>query len=323
MMTLTTACDRFVHYKMFRQAKAPGTGQNIKRHVGWFIRWLLVQYGDERLSRMTTENVEAFIEHRRARVKSAHLTGIILRQFAKWGAEPKQRLWAWDQVAGIEVPKAPRQLPKPFRPEERDRLLDLPLTGSDALLRGLLYMAGLRNSEAANVRLKDVTEPYTMPTGQVILGRLYIVGKGAKERAVDIHPALWPLIDERMKEMGAGPLDRTLLVNRYGAKLSCKAIQKRCRQWGKVVGLTKSNPHRWRHTFATDALASSPGQLETLQKTLGHSSPATTMGYAQVSDERRASFISRLPMRVSGPSITPHTQDGGPVAENVNEIAER
>ena len=53
------------------------------------------------------------------------------------------------------------------------------------------------------------------------------------------------------------------------------------------VGLEKANPHRFRYSFATWAIASGARELD-VQLLLGHSSPQMTQHYARAYDSEQA-----------------------------------
>jgi len=60
------------------------------------------------------------------------------------------------------------------------------------------------------------------------------------------------------------------------------------RRIAKTVGLaTKANPHRFRYTFATWAIASGAREID-VQLLLGHSSPQMTQHYARAYDAEQA-----------------------------------
>ena len=70
-------------------------------------------------------------------------------------------------------------------------------------------------------------------------------------------------------------------------RLSRRAIQREIKLISERAGITKRvHPHTMRHTFATLTL-NNGADLATVQALLGHSNPATTQVYAQVSDEHK------------------------------------
>lgn len=143
----------------------------------------------------------------------------------------------------------------------------------DTALLELLYSAGLRISEALELRLShlDLENGWVKP-----------VGKGNKQRLVPLGaPAIQNLhkwLDQERPD--ANPLDDHVLVNPKGKKLSrmgaWKILRRLCHGLGKEV-----SPHTFRHSFATHCLQGGM-DLRVLQELLGHASVTTTQIYTHV-----------------------------------------
>src|SRR5688500_1542350 len=163
--------------------------------------------------------------------------------------------------------------------------MELPVSLQERVLRGLLYYAGLRQSEARGLRLRDITPPHMLPDGTKLPGGMHIWGKGSQERVVPIHGALWDLLVEYLRTV---PKDthpsRTVLVKHDGKPWPSYMVQRRVRGWGKAAKVSTPKSHRFRHAFATDLLESDT-DLRTIQLLLGHASLATTQIYTFVSDK--------------------------------------
>ena len=70
-------------------------------------------------------------------------------------------------------------------------------------------------------------------------------------------------------------------------RLSRRGIQREIVRIAKNSGLNKAiSPHILRHTFAALTL-NNGAELAAVQSLLGHSSPETTVIYAQLSEEKR------------------------------------
>ena len=123
-------------------------------------------------------------------------------------------------------------------------------------------------------------------------------GKGHKERVVPFADrcadALRTYLDHR------GPMAGPLFVGaRYGrlhpeVRLQPNGLKQLLRRRGRQAGIPKVHAHRFRHTFATWAIAHEARELD-VQHLLGHSSPemvrrySATYGSAQAA-ERHAAF---------------------------------
>jgi site-specific recombinase XerD len=137
-----------------------------------------------------------------------------------------------------------------------------------ALLR-LLYLCGLRASEAAALCWRDVT-----PVGKG--GEARILGKGAKLRTVGLPPALWR---ELMTLTPTRQPNAPVVPNGTGHPLGRQAVHRAVRGAAKRAGIKLAvSPHWLRHSHASHALDhGAPPQV--VQHNLGHASLATTTRY--------------------------------------------
>ena len=76
-----------------------------------------------------------------------------------------------------------------------------------------------------------------------------------------------------------------LFINKYGKRISNRAVQQRLDYWSKVVDLKcKISPHTLRHSCATHLLESS-GDIRAVQEFLGHEDISTTQIYTNINFE--------------------------------------
>jgi integrase/recombinase XerC len=227
-----------------------------------------------------------------------------LNMFAKWGL--RRRLWAVNPMDEAPKIKRPKRLPRPYTPDEHERLMALPLTGAEAVFRGLLAYAGLR-----------VTEACTLQIGNVRLGRpdrpgaLRILGKGNKERIVPVVPELDDLLRDWM--LAAGDLldaRAPFVQQRSGRPWTRRMVEQRTAAWGEVARVASCIPHRFRHSFATMMLERG-ATIREVQEALGHEDIATTALYLQVVNQALVDAVMRLSPRlrqadrVTGPGSVP------------------
>lgn len=168
----------------------------------------------------------------------------------------------------------------------------------DRAMLVLLYDAGIRLSELLGLLVGDVR-----------LGddpRIYVTGKGSKERAVAITPATADHLSAHLCCMhGASPDpgDPLFFTMRGGCKcrMSASNVQRivqecadKARQ-GCADVPAKVHPHMFRRTRATD-LYQNGVALELVSRILGHSSMETTKVYAKPSmDMMRTAMESAQP----------------------------
>ena len=150
------------------------------------------------------------------------------------------------------------------------RLLALEPNRRNRVLLRLLYIAGLRVSEVAALKWRDL-QPRTDG------GQVTVFGKGDKTRVVLLPTAIWR---ERLRfRQGAG-LDAPVLPSRRGGgHLHPTAIERIVWKAAKRAGVEgKVSPHWLRHSHATHALERH-APIHLVQATLGHASVATTGRY--------------------------------------------
>jgi len=190
-------------------------------------------------------------------------------------------------VFNCPLPEKGKPLPQVLSEGEIQRLFDAssgegPLELRDRAILETGYGCGLRASELAGLRLRDVDFQG---------GLLRPLGKGGKERMV---PFLGE-VKNRMRmylEKGRPHLDRDLsdhlFLSRSGKPLRREDLWRIIRKRGKMAGIPVSrlHPHILRHSFATHLLRRGM-DLRTLQEILGHASIATTERYTHFDLELR------------------------------------
>ncbi|MCX7757186.1 MAG: site-specific integrase [candidate division WOR-3 bacterium] len=136
----------------------------------------------------------------------------------------------------------------------------------DALLIKLLFITGLRISEALSLTLANLERP------KKDLPFLRILGKGKKPRMVACPPELADSLEAYARRHRIGDRDRLFPISR---KMAYWIV----RQSGEKAGLTKKvYPHLLRHSCAIERLRQT-GNPWALQMHLGHSTLLMTMRY--------------------------------------------
>jgi integrase/recombinase XerD len=140
------------------------------------------------------------------------------------------------------------------------------------LLR-LLYTCGLRASEAAAIRRRDLT-----PRGRAG-GELRVLGKGSKLRTLVLPPALWREIEALS---GALRPDAPVIPRPDGRPLDRQAVHRIVKRAARRAGLSRAVSAHWlRHSHASHALDHG-APVHVVQKSMGHASLTTTTGYLHV-----------------------------------------
>lgn len=188
-------------------------------------------------------------------------------------------------VSILRSPALPKALPKPVT---REQAFDMIKTAADlqkeewmkrrdiAFLM-LLYGCGLRIGEALSFDVKD------RPRSDMMT----VFGKGRKERAVPVLPAVRSAIEAylNIRPDGANP-DTPLFIGAQGERVNPGVMQRQIRRIRNELGLPSSvTPHALRHSFATHLL-NGGGDLRTIQELLGHESLSTTQRYTGLDEDR-------------------------------------
>ncbi len=152
---------------------------------------------------------------------------------------------------------------------EVHRLLALEPDPRNRALLTVLYIGGVRISEAAGLRWRDA-----QPRDDA--GQLTVFGKGAKTRAVLLPRATWILLAALRGE--AAP-DAPMFRSHRGGPLDASQIHRVVKAAARRAGLPPEVSAHWlRHAHASHALdRGAPVHL--VQATLGHASVATTGRY--------------------------------------------
>lgn len=170
-------------------------------------------------------------------------------------------------------PKIPDSLPKYLDSHElaRVKITSETMTIRNRAILEFLLSSGCRRSEVASLNLEDID--LDNRTAQV-------VGKGKKIREVHFSVECSILLKEYLREHNKE--NPALFLSCLGNRLTGEGIYKITTKLGKKTGLlTTFNPHRCRHTFATNMLARG-SDLQFIGDELGHSDLNTTRVYARI-----------------------------------------
>lgn len=176
----------------------------------------------------------------------------------------------------------------------------------DKAILALLFGAGLRRTECAEINLRDIDFQYD---------KITILGKGDKERMLPLDDAVMNCVLDWVYVRGEwdGPLfcgvrkgKRPTAGQLYGGEinqgkgLSDSSIYLVCRKRGIEVDFDELKPHNLRRTFGTEHDKAGV-DLETISDLLGHANLNTTRTYIyDDKDEKktRAMLKSQLGQRV-------------------------
>jgi integrase/recombinase XerD len=193
------------------------------------------------------------------------------------------------EIERIPLPRREKKLPIILSKQEVKALLTAPTNLGHRAILATMYGAGLRVSEATNLKVEDLDRDR-----KVIRVR---GGKGRKDRQVMLADTLREVLIAywRWKR----PTDWLFPGGRADRPLTTRAVFLTCRKAARLAGIAKPvHPHSLRHAFATHLLDDGVN-LVIIQTLLGHTDLKTTARYLHVSDIAIRS--ARSPLETLGP----------------------
>jgi len=257
--------------------------------------------------------------HRTATVTRDALTDSILLDYVRFqssrqppcsGSTINQRVAVVDRALRCAFPDAPRQiapalqtnywrrapmgLGRPIPALSRVRVKEakrtiIPLsvdevarfwssfrTSRDLAIVGLMLLQGLRSREVIALNREDVLFSEA---------QICVRGKGDKTRFLPLAPEAVQLLDHYLRlerpNVATPPLFVSLKGRARGARMTPAGLRSLFRYHRRTTGIKKANPHRFRHTFATDMVRAGVS-LPALMRLMGHAHIQTTLVYVEV-----------------------------------------
>lgn len=229
---------------------------------------------DKHITHITTDDLREYLaEYQRANSCSkGNIDNIrrILSSFFAWLEDEDYILKS--PVRRIHKIKSAKTVKETYTDEALERMRDNCGNLRDLAIIDMLASTGMRVGELVGLNIADVDFENR---------ECVVFGKGSKERPVyfdartKIH--LRNYLETRTDENPA--LFVSLLKPNERLKIS--GVEIRLRNLGRMLGITKVHPHKFRRTLATRAIDKGM-PIEQVQKLLGHSKIDTTMQYAMV-----------------------------------------
>ncbi len=204
----------------------------------------------------------------------------VLREFFQFAIQ--KGICIENPARKMNLPKSEKKIPSYFTEKEMATLLQIPDTSSKFGVRNgamleLMYSCGLRISELAEAKLKDIDYERKV---------IKILGKGNKIRLVPVGR----VAERRLKEYYAirGSFlsefsDDHIFLSKSGKSLHPDEIRAIFDKYIRLIARSSGySPHTIRHSFATHLL-SRGADLRAIQEMLGHSQLTTTEKYTHIS----------------------------------------
>ena len=188
----------------------------------------------------------------------------------------------------IKLTKTIKKVPRVAEFDELIKLIESPIKFEKNKIMALrnramletLFSTGVRISEILNIKLSDIDKT----------GKIFIRGKGKKERFVYLTPRAQKHIKNYMEVRGQTESPHLFIPYRgknvkiKNKKISPNYLEERVKRYRELLGLNiPLSVHGIRHGFAT-YLAESGASPVAIQILLGHESLDTTTRYVQASD---------------------------------------
>jgi site-specific recombinase XerD len=284
--TIRSYRDAFVHYLDFmNQKKQIGADRIELRHftkvsVEYFLDWL----EQERHNGIGTRNQRLAIVHSFCN----YMLYIDIENMAQWKAILQIKMKRKMKVTMSYLPpEGISLLLSQIEPDNKKCMRDLALLS-------LLYYSGARVQELIDLTPSSIrrSKPYM----------IRLVGKGAKERLVQLNDDLKDLLENYLKENGLDNpkmSDRALFFNAWHGKMTTPGITYILNKYvdkAKIVNndliVGNITPHIIRHSRAMHLLQAG-WDLIHIRDFLGHVSITTTEVYARIDSKAKREAIEK------------------------------
>jgi integrase len=172
--------------------------------------------------------------------------------------------------------KTPKRTIVPLSVEEVARFWASFRTSRDLAIVGLMLLQGLRSKELVDLNRDDLLLPEA---------QLRIRGKGDKTRFLPLAPEASQLLDHYLRterpQVSGAALFVSMKGRARGRRMTLAGLRSLFRHHRQTTGVKLANPHRFRHTFASDMVRAGVS-LPALMKLMGHANIQTTLVYIDV-----------------------------------------
>jgi integrase/recombinase XerD len=172
--------------------------------------------------------------------------------------------------------KAPKRVILPLSVDEVARFWSSFRTSRDLAIVGLMLLQGLRSKEVLALDRDDL---------QLTESQLRVRGKGNKIRLLPLASETVELLDHYLRLERPSITDTAVFVSLKGrvrgTRMTPAGLRSLFRHHRLSTGVVHANPHRFRHTFASDMIRAGVS-LPALMQLMGHSQIQTTLVYVQL-----------------------------------------
>jgi site-specific recombinase XerD len=172
--------------------------------------------------------------------------------------------------------RTPKRTITPLSVDEVARFWSSFRTSRDLAIVGLMLLHGLRSQETLDLNQDDLL---------LAEAQIRVRGKGNKTRFLPLAPEAAQLLDHYRRLEWPANSSPALFVSLKGsvrgARMTPAGLRSLFRHHRQTSGVKIANPHRFRHTFASDMVRAGIS-LPALMQLMGHANIQTTLVYMQV-----------------------------------------
>lgn len=278
--------DIFLNYLSVERGLARNTIISYREDLNAYINFLTRRHIDA-LSKADKDDIVDFMLFQKDKGLNANSIArriAAIKSFYRFLA--RERILKTDPTSLIDSPKLWKKIPETLTENEVGALLNQPNIRDkqgmrDRAILEILYAAGMRVSEAVNLKVDNVN---------LEIGFLRCTGKGNKERVIPIGRKAISSIKRYLclsrPHLLKNKESSVLFLNRFGNKISRQSFWKIIKKYARKARIKKPvRPHILRHSFATHLLERG-ADLRSVQEMLGHSNISTTQIYTHISRDR-------------------------------------
>jgi integrase/recombinase XerD len=175
--------------------------------------------------------------------------------------------------------KVPKRNIVPLSVDEVARFWSNFRTSRDLAIVGLMLLQGLRSAEVLALNRDDAL---------LSEAQLRVRGKGNKFRFLPLAPETVQLLEHYLRLERPNPCSAAIFVSlkgrARGTRMTAAGLRSLFRYHRQATGIQLANPHRFRHTFASDMIRAGMS-LPALMQLMGHADIQTTLLYVLVTPQ--------------------------------------
>ena len=175
--------------------------------------------------------------------------------------------------------KVPKRNMVPLSVNEVARFWSSFRTARDLAIVGLMLLQGLRSAEVLALNRDDAL---------LSEAQLRVRGKGNKFRLLPLAPETVQLVEHYLRLERPNPCSAALFVSLKGrlrgTRMTPVGLRSLFRYHRQTTSIPLANPHRFRHSFASDMIRAGMS-LPALMQLMGHADIQTTLLYVSVTPQ--------------------------------------